>query len=102
MLTEAADELRVRRQLTSCKKEESLEDPALRGTYARETEWEQEALSRQSRKTIAVSHDPGAEHKTSYFWDDGAGQHVDELIACRVTPHYKGGVSLALGVKIHE
>ena len=53
MPTEAADELRVKKQLTSCKTEESLEDSALGGTYARETEWEQEALSRQSRKTIA-------------------------------------------------
>ena len=41
------------KQLTSCKTEESLDDSALGGTYARETEWEQEVLSRQSRKTIA-------------------------------------------------
>ena len=102
MATEAADELRVKKQLTSCKTEESLEDSALGGTCARETEWEQEALSRQSRKTIAESHDPGDEHKTSYSWDHGAGQYVDERIACRVTSHYKGGVSLALKEQIHE
>ena len=66
------------KQLTSCKTEESLDDSALGGTYARETEWEQEALSRLSRKTIAGSHDPGDEHKTSYSWDDGAGQYVVE------------------------
>ena len=60
------------------------------------------ALSRQSRKTIAGSHDPGDEHKTRYSWDDGAGQHVDERIAWRVTSHYKGGVSLALADQILE
>ena len=48
------------------------------------------------------SHDPGDEHKTSYSWDDGAGQHVDERIACRTASHYKGGVSLALADQIHE
>ena len=85
MPTEAADELRVKKQLTSCKSEESLEDWALGGTYARETEWEQEALSRQSRKTIAGSRDPGDEHQNS--WDDG--EHVDERTACRVTSHFK-------------
>ena len=90
------------KQLTSCKTEESLEDSALGGMYAREAEWEQEVLLRQSRKTIAGSHDPGDEHKTSYSWDDGAGQHVDERIACRVASHYKGGVSLALADQIHE
>ena len=58
------------------------------------------ALSRQSRKTIAGSHDPGDEHKTSCSWDDGAGQHVDERIACRVTSHCEGGVSLALADQI--
>ena len=42
MPTEAADELPVKKQLTSCKTEESLEESALGGTYARETEWEQE------------------------------------------------------------
>ena len=41
------------KQLTSCKTEESLDDSALGGTYAREAEWEQEVLSRQSRRTIA-------------------------------------------------
>ena len=37
------------KQLTSCKTEESLDDSALGGTYAREAEWEQQVLSRQSR-----------------------------------------------------
>ena len=47
-------------------------------------------------------HDPGDEHKISYSWDDGAGQHVDERIACRAASHYKGGVNLALADQIHE
>ena len=47
------------------------------------------------------SHDPGDEHRTSYSWDDGAGQHVDERTACRVASHYRGGVSLALADQIH-
>ena len=43
-------EVRCRqKQLTSCKTEESLDDSALGGTYARQAEWEQEVLSRQSR-----------------------------------------------------
>ena len=41
------------KQLTSCKTEESLDDSALGGSYAEETEWEQEVLSTQSRKAIA-------------------------------------------------
>ena len=102
MPTEAADELRVKKQLTRCKTEESLDDSALGGTYAREAEWEQEVLSRQSRKTIAGSCDPGDEDKTSYSWNDGGGQHVDERTARRVTSHCEGGVSLALAVQIHE
>ena len=49
------------------------------------------------------SHDPGDEDKTSYSWDDGAGQHVEERTACRTTSsHYKGGVSLAPADQIHE
>ena len=57
-------------------------------------------------KTVTVndrgSRDPGDEHKTSYSWNDGPGQHVDERTACRVASHYKGGVILALADQIHE
>ena len=64
MSTEAADELRVKKQLTSCKTEESLEDSALGGTCARETEWEQEKLVKAVTENDRGSHDPGDEHKT--------------------------------------
>ena len=47
------------------------------------------------------SHDPGDEHKTSYSWDGGAGQHVDERTACRAVSHYNS-VSLAFADQIHE
>ena len=71
MPTEAADELRVKKQFTSCKTEESSEDSALGGSYARETEGEQERCQDSQRKRIAGSRDPGDEHKTSYSWNDG-------------------------------
>ena len=93
MPTEAADELQDRRVLgrLSTRWDVRLGDPV---------------ETRSVVKTVTVndpgSHDPGDEHKTSYSWDDGAGQHVDERTACRTASHYKGGGSLALADQIHE
>ena len=93
MPTEAADELQDRGVLGRLSTRRDVRPGGRVGT-------------RSVVKTITEndrgSHDPGDERKTSYSWDDGEGQHVDERTACRVASHFKGGVSLAFADQIHE